>query len=230
MFEKQETSKMRNKVSFAPSTLFYNHGRCPRYWKFAFDAEVVSGTQQIGVQELQVMDAGTKLHDFIQAKLLNDLDIEIEKELKNEHPPIRGFADGVITLDDGSKIILEIKTTSSAAFEIRRNTHKVPGYHIGQVLIYMYIENTDTSLLFYLNRDTFERVIIPVYRKDYSTELDELLTWLDSVEKIIESGKTPVFFKGYRQNSRICKQCPFQQHCAEVGQGTEEIDRLRVLE
>jgi CRISPR/Cas system-associated exonuclease Cas4 (RecB family) len=94
----------------------------------------------------------------------------------------------------------------------------------------MYIENTDTSLLFYLNRDTFERVIIPVYRKDYTTELDELLTWLNSLETIIESGKTPVFFKGYRQNSRICKQCPFQEHCAAVGQGTEEIDRLRVLE
>ncbi len=221
---------MRNKVSFAPSTLFYAHGRCPRYWKFAFDSTVVSGTQVIGVKELQVMDAGTKLHDFIQTKLSQDLNIEIEKELKNEHPPIRGFADGVITLDDGSKIILEIKTTSSSAYDYRVSTQKVPGYHIGQVLIYMYIENVDMSLLFYLNRDTFERVIIPVYRKDYTSELEELLSWLNSLEAIIESGKTPVYFKGYRANSKICKQCPFQQHCSEVGQGDAQIDRLRVLE
>ena len=75
--------KHQVKKTFAPSTLVYNHGECPRYWYLAFSGVTFEdNSDAFGVAN---RTNGTKSHDRIQQALINSGIAKIfEKEDKDK--------------------------------------------------------------------------------------------------------------------------------------------------
>lgn len=216
------------KISFAPSTLFYGHGRCARYWSFAFSEGFDS--QPTTKQERLVMDTGSAIHELIQTELTNS-EIEgvtVEEPIETQDPPFRGFIDMVIRGEFDA--VLEIKTTKHDIFEYRKESGNPAKYHIGQVVIYMYATGIDEAVIIYVSRDTLERFYINVRMDDHMDDLREIIEWTSRVQDAIKEGQQPKVFPGYRSNSKTCKQCPFKSVCADRPEGDIVIERLSVLE
>ena len=56
--------KHQQKKTFAPSTIAFSHGECPRYWYIAFDGAIF--TDNADAYGGANMTAGTKSHERIQ--------------------------------------------------------------------------------------------------------------------------------------------------------------------
>ena len=124
------------KKTFAPSSIAYSKGKCPRYWSIAFSGEEFEeNTDAMGIAN---MANGTQAHERIE-QLFEDAGILIEKEVEIllSDPPIRGFADVMIQWN-GKTVIGEIKTTRSDMFAHRKATMKPSVNHLLQILIYMH--------------------------------------------------------------------------------------------
>lgn len=228
-FTAETVEKEVKKKSFSPSKIVYGSGSCPRFWFFMFSG--VNLIETFEHESKRAMQAGTDAHADLQEKLKNrsGLDIEIEQELISTDPPIRAFADGVITTEDGKKIPLEIKTTRTEAYEVRERNFHGADSNILQLLVYMKILGADKGFLLYENRNDFRNLVIPVYMDDENTKLvDELFDWMRSTRKAYDESTLPMFFKGRRSNSKICKDCPVRTICDEAGEGVVDLPLLRL--
>ena len=56
--------KETKKKTFAPSTIAYGHGECPRYWYLAFDGNIFEDNTE--PDAVANMESGTLSHDRIQ--------------------------------------------------------------------------------------------------------------------------------------------------------------------
>lgn len=218
------------KISFAPSTLFYGHGRCARYWSFAFSDEFDSAPTK--KQERLVMDTGSAIHGLIQDELgdnpIEGLQIEVEEPIDTQDPPFRGFIDAVVRGEFDA--VIEIKTTKHDIFQYRKESNTPAKYHVGQVVVYMYATGIDQAVIVYVSRDTLERHYILVEMGDYMDDLRELIDWTSRVKEAIDEGKLPTVFPGHRSNSKACKQCPFKSTCGDAPKGDIVIEKLGVFE
>jgi len=125
--------QFKQKTSFAPSTIGFGHGKCPRYWYIAFDGAMFVESR-LG-QDYANMQTGTDAHERLGKLLENsELDVKfLELELTHDDPPIRGFID--VGVDrQGQEVIGEIKTTRSEAFNARQAKMQPPDYHLLQIL------------------------------------------------------------------------------------------------
>jgi CRISPR/Cas system-associated exonuclease Cas4 (RecB family) len=155
----------QQKKTFAPSTIAYGHGECPRYWYLAFEggtfedhADAFAGAN---------MTNGTKSHERIQ-KAMEDSGILVDSEFKitYDDPPIFGYGD--VLLDwNGEEILGEIKTAMAEGFEYRKKSGKAKLGHLIQVLIYMKILKKEKAVLFYENKNNHELLAIPVQVNSY---------------------------------------------------------------
>ena len=215
------------KKTFAPSSLGWGEGKCPRAWFIKFTG--VDIEQTTSFKQKSNMDSGSDRHDFLQKYLAanEELEIVIEQELKSIDPPIRAFADAVLKLGE-EYIPLEIKTASDQAYGYRVSSFKPAAYNKLQLLIYCFILDAKLGLLFYENRNDFENLIIPVFMADEKEYMDYLVQWLRDVYAAFESGFIPNFFEGKRKNSKICNECVFAQQCEDIGEvdGGKNIDLL----
>lgn len=228
-FTEETTKKEVKKKSFSPSKIVYSEGSCPRFWYFMFSGVELEETHSH--ESKRAMQAGTDAHADLQDKLLrrSGLDINIEQELTNDDPPIRAFADGVITLEDGRKIPVEIKTTRTEAYEVRERNFHGADSNILQLLVYMKILGSDKGFLLYENRNDFRNLVIPVYMDEENTKLvDELFEWMRATRKAFDDTTLPMFFKGRRSNSKICKDCPVKDICDKTGEGVVDLPLLRL--
>jgi CRISPR/Cas system-associated exonuclease Cas4 (RecB family) len=218
--------KHTQKKSFAPSTIAFGHGECPRYWYLAFEggtfednADAYGGAN---------MTSGTMAHDRIQ-KAMEDAEILIDSEFKitYEDPPIFGFGD--VLLDWGGEELLgEIKTMPAEGFEYRKAHGKPKIGHLIQLLIYMKIMKKARAVLIYENKNNHELLVIPVEVNDhYRKWVDYAFDWMRTVRRSWENKELPK--KNYRSNSRICKTCPLKNVCAEAGEGSVKIKSLEAL-
>lgn len=214
--EKGYESKLRGdkvveKVSFAPSQLAYQSGRCPRRWVMAFQGKHV-GKDTFTATSAAVVDQGSKDHHRIQeALIVAGVTKENEKEIKNVDPPIRGFVDAIVEID-GVEIPVEIKTTRQEAFEWRATSMKPAQYHMYQLLSYMKIEGYKYGAFVYENRNDTTLLVIPVEMDSVNQEIiDYAFEWMRTVYKAYEDGLTPV--RPWKQTSPICQQCPFFESC-----------------
>lgn len=227
--------KHTKKKTFAPSTIAYQHGQCPRYWFLAFDGNIFDDyTDAYGVAN---MSSGTMGHERIQnAMLKSGVAVEYIND-KNEKttefkvisndPPIFGYGDVMFNWE-GEEIVGEIKTMMSEAFEYRKKTNKPKGAHLIQLLIYMKILGKAKGALVYENKNNHEIMIIPVEVNDnYRQWIDYAFEWMREVRKAWEGQTLPT--KNYRGNSKICKTCPVKAACAEAGDGTIKIASLEEL-
>lgn len=230
-FVDQEQNRYVKKKSFAPSSLGYNEGKCPRAWYLKFNG--VDSEDVLTFKGRSNMETGTNRHELLQEYLAANpnLDIDIEVELTAEDPPIRAFADGIMHMKDGSDgvIPLEIKTSGDQAFAYRVTSFKAANYHKLQLLIYCWIKDARMGVLLYENRNDFEHTKIPVFVEDHQEYLDYLLDWLRTVYKAYTDDTVPNFFEGKRKNSKICKDCPFYKPCHELGEKENGVD-IKLLE
>ena len=222
---KRET-KFQQKKTFAPSTIAYSHGECPRYWYLAFEGAMFEDNADAygGAN----MTSGTKSHERIQQAML-DAGILKNAEFKITYndPPIFGFGD-VILEWAGEDLLGEIKTMPSEGFEYRKASGKPKTGHLIQLLIYMKILGKARAVLIYENKNNHDLLVIPVEVNDYYRKwVDGAFQWMRDVRKAWEDKTLPT--KNYRSNSKICKTCPLSKTCAEAGVGTIKIKSLEAL-
>jgi CRISPR/Cas system-associated exonuclease Cas4 (RecB family) len=227
--------KHTQKKTFAPSTIVYGHGECPRYWYLAFNgATFEDNTDAYGAAN---MTAGTLSHDRIQAAMMNSgiaktyINDKNEKttEFKVIHndPPIFGYGDAMLDWE-GEEIIGEIKTMMSEAYEYRKKTNKPKTGHLVQLLIYMKILGKSKGALIYENKNNHDLMIIPVEVNDgYIKWINYAFDWMREVRKAWEDQTLPT--KNYRNNSKVCKSCPVKATCLEAGTGVIKIASLEEL-
>lgn len=220
-------SKFAKKNSFAPSTIAYSHGECPRYWYLAFEGAVFEdNTDPYGGAN---MTAGTKSHERIQ-QAMEDAGILKESEFKVtwNDPPIFGFGD--VILDWGGEDLLgEIKTMPNEGFEYRKASGKPKLGHLVQLLIYMRILNKTKAVLIYENKNNHDLLVIPIEINDYYVKwVSQAFDWMKEVRKAWEDKKLPE--KNYRSNSKICKTCPLRATCDQAGKGDIKIKSLEPLD
>lgn len=204
--------KSKSKVSFAPSTIGYQSGTCPRRWYYAFttkDLNVVTP-----VSGIATMMAGTGSHERLQSALTaSGIKIDIEEEVTHEDPPIRGFVDAIVEID-GERVPVEIKTTIQEAFVFREATGKVPAYNLIQLLIYMYILKSTKGILIYESKNTNRLVNVSVVLTEERRKFVEyMLQWLREVKQAIDEEQFPERPKRWTKTGVKCKQCPFNEIC-----------------
>jgi CRISPR/Cas system-associated exonuclease Cas4 (RecB family) len=217
----------QQKKSFAPSTIAYGHGECPRYWYLAFEggtfedyADAFAGAN---------MTNGIKGHERIQ-QAIRDSGILIQDEFKitYEDPPIFGFGDALVEWE-GEELLVEIKTAMQEGFEYRKRTRKAKLGHLVQILIYMKILKKAKAVLIYENKNNHELLAIPVEVNDYFRGwVDQTFEWMRTVRKAWENKTMPE--KNYRSNSKICKTCPLRAVCDQAGKGEIEIKSLEPID
>lgn len=224
----KRVSRHTQKKTFAPSTVAYGHGECPRYWYIAFDgAEFSDNADAYGAAN---MTAGTKSHERIQEAMGNVEGFLTDVEFKITHvdPPIFGFGDVMLNWD-GKELLGEIKTMPQEGFEYRKAAGKPKLGHLVQLLIYMKILNKTEAVLIYENKNNHELLILPVEMSDYYTKwVDGTFNWLRSVRKAWADRTMPE--KNYRSNSRICKSCPVKATCDVAGKGDIKLLSLEPID
>jgi CRISPR/Cas system-associated exonuclease Cas4 (RecB family) len=222
--------KFTTKKTFAPSTIAFSHGECPRYWYLAFEGGVFEDNADAygGAN----MTAGTKSHERIQEAMGNVPDFLIDSEFKitNNDPPIFGYGDVMLNWE-GEDLLGEIKTMPNEGFEYRKHAGKPKTGHLIQLLIYMKILNKSRAVLIYENKNNHELLILPVEVAPgsyYVKWVNEAFEWMRTVRKAWEEKTLPT--KNYRSNSKICKTCPLRAVCDQAGEGQVKINSLESLD
>jgi CRISPR/Cas system-associated exonuclease Cas4 (RecB family) len=218
--------KHTQKKTFAPSTIAYGHGECPRYWYLAFDGQTFEdNADAYGAAN---MTAGTLSHGRIQTAM-RDAGILIEDEFKITYtdPPIFGYGDVMLNWQ-GEELLGEIKTMMNEGFEYRKASGKPKTGHLIQLLIYMKILKKKKAVLIYENKNNHELLLLPVEVNDhYRQWVDNAFEWMRSVRKAWVDRTLPT--KNYRSNSKICKSCPIKKACESAGPGEMKLKSLEPL-
>jgi CRISPR/Cas system-associated exonuclease Cas4 (RecB family) len=218
--------KFQTKKTFAPSTIAFSHGECPRYWYIAFEGATF--TDNADAYGGANMTAGTKSHERIQ-QAMKDAGVLKDAEFKvtSQDPPIFGYGD--VILDWGGEDLLgEIKTMPNEGFEYRKASGKAKLGHLVQLVIYMKILRRERAVLIYENKNNHELLVIPVVLNDYLKGwVDNAFDWMRTVRKAWEDKTLPT--KNYRSNSKICKTCPVRATCDIAGPGTLQIKSLEPI-
>jgi CRISPR/Cas system-associated exonuclease Cas4 (RecB family) len=219
--------KFTKKTSFAPSTIAYSHGECPRYWYLAFEGAMFEDNADAygGAN----MTAGTKSHERIQ-QAMEDAGILKNSEFKITYsdPPIFGYGDVILEWEN-EDLLGEIKTMPNEGFEYRKLAGKPKAGHLIQLLIYMKVLNKSKAILIYENKNNHELLIFPVELNEYSFKwVENAFDWMRTVRKAWENKTLPE--KNYRSNSKICKTCPIRATCDLAGSGEIKIKSLESLD
>lgn len=216
----------KTKKSFAPSGIGYGSGKCPRYWHLAFSGTMfVENTDELAIAN---MENGKYVHDRLQTMFQeSDLEIELEKEIINEYPPIFGFAD-IIVKWDGKDVVGEIKSMKDEMYALRKVTMQPLDYHKVQLLIYMYVLGLDDGFFYYENKNTQEFIIIPVSMTESNRKLVEnIFEWMKMVWDAHQEGVLAE--RPFKKSSKECKYCPVKDACWNtVGDGDKEFLPLAV--
>lgn len=224
----KRTAKFAQKKTFAPSTIAYSHGECPRYWYLAFEGAIFEdNADAYGAAN---MTSGTKSHERIQEAMGNVEGFLVDSEFKVTYndPPIFGFGDVLLNWE-GTELLGEIKTMPNEGFEYRKTAGKPKVGHLVQILIYMKILNKNKSVLIYENKNNHELLIFPVELNTYMYEwVENTFEWMRSVRKAWEDKTLPT--KNYRSNSKICKTCPIRDACDSAGSGEIKLKSLEPLD
>lgn len=222
----KRVTKFQTKKTFAPSTIAFSHGECPRYWYLAFEgADFTDNADAYGGAN---MTAGTKSHERIQ-QAMADAGFLKDSEFKvtYDDPPIFGYGDVILDWA-GEDLLGEIKTMPMEGFEYRKAAGKPKLGHLVQLLIYMKIMNKTKAVLIYENKNNHDLLILPVEINDYYVRwVNQTFDWMKTVRKSWEDKVLPE--KNYRSNSKICKTCPLRATCDVAGKGEIKIKSLEPI-
>jgi hypothetical protein len=221
----ERPEKVRQKKSFAPSGLFYGSGACGRRWVLSFQQGIHE--DKADPRQIANMQNGSLAHGRIQSAMQKaGIVTDIEREIRMEDPPIFGYADAIIQYI--KEYVGEIKTTSHANFEYRRTSNKIASYHLGQILLYMYIEKIHDGIIIYESKDTNELFAITLEMTDeYLEWVEYVLDWCRDVWRLYENDIMPK--RSFRVGSKVCASCPVEKRCDLAEIGTTKVDRLKLL-
>lgn len=222
---KKRENKFTQKNSFSPSTIGYGHGNCGRYWYLAFNGAVFEESQD-SVAIANMMN-GTQAHERLQG-LIKEMPWfkEEEREMLNQDPPIRGFADLIFEID-GEEIVGEIKTAKEEIFLHKQTNMKPSGNHLIQLLIYMKINKSKEGFFIYENKNTQEVVVISIEMNKENKELvDYAFEWMKEVWAAYQEDNLPT--KSFTKSSFTCKNCPVMKECYSKDKGVLEIPKFEV--
>lgn len=221
-----EEDSWKQKKGFAPSGLFYGSGACSRRWVLSFQGNLYE-TKATSL-EFARMKAGTKSHERIEAAMeKSGVAKQIELEIKHNDPPIHAFADAVLE-HDNIEYVAEIKTTTHENYEYRVRTNKIADYHLGQLLVCMYLTNHDNGVILYESTKTYEMHGIMVEMTDeYRKYIEAILDWCRETWAMYENNELPV--RAFRRGTKVCSKCPVEKACDNLGVGTRNIGKLPVL-
>jgi CRISPR/Cas system-associated exonuclease Cas4 (RecB family) len=214
------------KKTFSPSTVVFGHGHCARFWYLAFEGNEWE-EKNTGINYAN-MNTGTSSHKRIQEALEAQGILEwSEEKIVSDDPPIFGYADAMVKLED-QFVLLEIKTTKNEAFEYHKNNGHASTYHIEQLLMYMKILKQKVGAIVYESKNTHEICVIPIVAKQEHIEfIDYLFDWLRKTYKAWENKELPE--RAYRKDSKVCKSCPIESVCDSKEQGVIKIERRKEL-
>jgi CRISPR/Cas system-associated exonuclease Cas4 (RecB family) len=215
----------RTKKTFSPSTVGYGYGKCGRYWNLAFGGAEFKDT--FNAQGVAAMSAGTDAHERIQGAMNRaGLVKELEREIKFIDPPIRGFADLIIEIDD-QEVVGEIKTIKAEAFDIRKDTSTGADSHVVQLLIYMKALGLEEGFFIYENKNNHEIAVIPLAMSEENDEyVSMIFDWMREVRKAWEDGKN--IKRPFKETSYECKYCPIKDDCYSRPDGRTKIEPLEI--
>lgn len=205
------------KTGFAPSSLGYGAGICPRRWFLMFNGAHVK--DDVSTQSVDNMQHGTDRHERLQHNFtLSGLDIEVEKELWHEDPPIHCYVDLIVKDFNGFDIPIEIKTTRFESFAHKKAKNKGADYQELQLLIYLYLLDLQYGLLLYEDKNSFEKLLIPVeLDEENKKRVESVFEWMRTVYKAYKDEQLPE--KPFRANSKVCKVCPIKEYCFDQPKG-----------
>jgi CRISPR/Cas system-associated exonuclease Cas4 (RecB family) len=219
-------SGFKQKTTFSPSTIGYGYGNCGRYWFIAFEGAEFE--EKFDAMARANMENGKFAHDRLQAKMELTGKVKfLEKEVKSDDPPIRGFID--LGLDwDGEEVIGEIKTAKEEIYLHKQSSMKPSPNHLLQILTYMKLRGSKQGFMFYENKNDQSFLIIPVNMNKTNEELiDYVFEWLREVRKNWENKTLPN--RPFTKSTSACTYCPVKKVCwKELGEGEIEIEALKV--
>lgn len=227
--------KHTKKKTFAPSSLVWSHGQCPRYWYLAFEGNIFESYND--AYDIANMTNGTKSHDRIQQAMLDgglavqylddDNNPTTEFKVINNDPPIFGYGDAMINWE-GEQIVGEIKTMKSESFEHYKFKGEPAKYHVMQLILYMKILDKPKGVLIYENKNNHDLLVFPIeVNETYVKWIDNTFDWMRTVHKSWKNKELPQ--KNYRGNSKICKGCPVKAACAMAEPGVVKIESMEGL-
>lgn len=222
-------SQHRKKKSFAPSSIGYQHGTCPRYWHIAFSGAHFE--EKAEAWNIAVMGSGTDAHERIQTALEKSGTLEgKEVSLENDSPPIFGYIDVILNVD-GERVVGEIKTTGADAFRYRSTTGRPAPAHLYQILIYMKLMELDTGFIMYEDRDSLQVAVVEVSMDDVHKEMvDDAFEWMEAVYNNWNSGgeipKAP-----WTKRNKACRGCPVFDACwdGKLPVGSDNIGAMEIV-
>lgn len=228
-------TKVRKKESFAPSSIGYGNATCPRYWYMAFEGKYVfdeSGTDNVGLAN---MGNGVEVHDRLE-KLFEAAGtlVASEVEMKMTDPPVRGFIDALIRVDD-EIVVGEFKSAKQEIFVHRENTMEPAPYHRYQVLLYLKATGKKKGFLLYENKNDQSILVLPIELDERNEKIiNDALDWMRTVRNNWEEGpdgaNLPKRPKRWTQKNKNCKGCPVFNECwNNLGDGTVEIAPMEVV-
>lgn len=217
------------KKSFSPSSLGYGHGTCPRYWYMAFSGAIfIDDNDAVAVAN---MSQGTQAHERLQGLISKMPQFkDMEQEIINEYPPIRGFIDLIMEYN-GETVIGEIKTAKQEVWDTRQAEMKPSANHLLQLLTYMKLKDAKEGFFLYENKNTQEILIIPVVMNDRNKKIiDNVFIWMQEVWDNFQNGGLPMRPSGASKSKMPCTYCPIKKNCyaKETGLGTVQIDIMAV--
>jgi len=216
-------SGFKQKTTFSPSTIGYGHGNCGRYWFIAFEGAEFE--EKFDAMARANMENGKYAHDRIQAKMQKTGLVEhLEKEIKSEDPPIRGFID--VILQDN--IIGEIKTTKEEVYIHKQSSMKPSSNHLLQILTYMKLRGATQGFVFYENKNNQEFLVIPVNMNEYNENLiNKTFEWMREVYSTWQNKTLPE--RPFNKTGSPCTYCPVKKTCwKELGEGEIDLPALVV--
>jgi CRISPR/Cas system-associated exonuclease Cas4 (RecB family) len=223
-----KSPKFMKKKTFAPSTLVYNHGICPRYWYLAFEGGTFE--DEVTARQVANMENGSRSHDRIQEALKKSgvPEENIELKISNGNPPIFGYGDALLNIDN-NEVLLEIKTVDDVGFERIQQANKPRAYHVLQALIYMKILNVSMGAILYENKNTHDMVLFPLtVTKEHKDYVNYMFEWMEEVYQAWIDKKLPK--RPFKTKTKICQRCPLVSLCYELPEGKLNIKRRKEFE
>lgn len=214
----------QQKKTFSPSSIGYGHGNCARYWYIAFTGAEFE--DNFDAQAVANMENGTAAHERIQKRFEKTGVLkEVEPEILNESPPIRGFADAILEWK-GEEVVGEIKTIKSEGFAIRQASMQPSGNHLLQILSYMKVRGAKQGFMMYENKNDQGFLLIPVNMNERNTKIiDDAWEWLRKVHTNWQEGTLPN--RAFTKSVSACKYCPVKKTCwKELGDGEVIIEAM----
>ncbi len=213
MVEVADVSRSIESDGFHPSVLGTAFGKCSRYGVYLLRGERKASIND--ARTLRIFGLGNDIHNQVQSTLHGMVQAGHIKSFVDEvpieatDPPIKGHGDGILTLWNDRKILIEIKSANDEVFSNRRKWKKAKPEHFDQANIYAFILGIDIIWVIYYNKNNCEFEIFeqPIDNKKAEKQI---LKWR-KVYGVYERGELPV--RPYKQTSKSCVFCPMKERC-----------------